>query len=119
MVVIGRKWFYSGSGFTKVVVFRWGKGVVGQSGIRAKVVVFGQSGCIRKKVDLFGKKWFYSGKSGCNRAKVDLFGKKWFYSGKSGCIRARWLYFRAKNSGKMVVCIRSKWLYSGKRLYSG
>ena len=32
-----------------------------------KVVVIGQSGCIRAKVVVFGQKWLYSGKSGCIR----------------------------------------------------
>ena len=40
-----------------------------------KVVVLGQSGCIRAKVVVFGQKWLYSdkiavlGQSGCIRAK--------------------------------------------------
>ena len=42
-----------------------------------KVVVYGQSGCIRAKVDVFGQKWLYFGKSSCIREKK-------FYSGKSG-----------------------------------
>ena len=59
MVVIGRKWFYSGkSGY-----------------IRGKVVVFGQIGCIRQK-------WLQSGKTGSIREKVVLFGQEWLYSGK-------------------------------------
>ena len=72
MVVFGQKWLYSGkSGF-----------------IRAKVVVFGQCGCIRakclysEKVIAFGQKWFYSCKSGCFRAKVVAFEQKRLYSGK-------------------------------------
>ena len=63
------------------------------------MVVFEQSGCIRAKVVVFGKKCLYSG-------------KKWLYSeGKSGFIRrnrAKWL-----SSGKVVV-FGKKWLYSGK-----
>ena len=49
--------------------------------MRAKVVVFGQSGCIRVKRcciregGLFWAKWLYSGKSGSMRAKVVIFGK--------------------------------------------
>ena len=35
-----------------------------------KVVVFGQSGCIRAKVAVFVQKWFKSGKSGCIRSKL-------------------------------------------------
>ena len=61
MIVFGQKWLYSGK--------------IGC--IRAKVVLFGQSGFIR---DI----WLYSGKL--------------VYSGKSGCIQAKWLY-----SDKMVV----------------
>ena len=58
MVVFGQKWLYSG-----------------KSGcIRAKMVVFGQGGCIRAK-------WLYLKKSGCVRVKEVVFGQ-------SGCIRA-------------------------------
>ena len=59
MVVFGQKRFYSGS----------------SGSIRAKLMLFGQSCCIRAKVVLFGKKLFYSGKSGCSRAVVVLFGQ--------------------------------------------
>ena len=50
---------------------------------RAKVVVFGQGGCIRAR-------WLYSGKvvvfgqSGCVREKVVVIGQEWLYSEKSG-----------------------------------
>ena len=37
---------------------------------------FGQGGCIREKVVVFGQKLFYFGKSGCVRTK-------WLYLGKS------------------------------------
>ena len=56
------------------------------------MVVFGQGGCIRVKVVIFGQKMLYSGKSGCIRAKVVVFGQRWLYSGKlvvfgyNGCI---------------------------------
>ena len=49
------------------------------------MVVFGQSGCIRAKIVLFGKevvlgqKWLYSCKSGYNRAKVVVIGQLWFF----------------------------------------
>ena len=52
------------------------------------MVIFGQSGCIRGKVVVFGKMvvfgltWLYTGKNGCIRAKR-------FFSGKSGCIGAK------------------------------
>ena len=50
MVVLGEKWLY-----------------LGKSGcIRAKVLVFVQSGCIRAK-------WLYSDKSGCIREKKVVF----------------------------------------------
>ena len=52
MVVFWRKWLYSG-----------------------KVVVDGQSGCIRGR-------WMYLRKSGSNRKKVVVVGQKWLYSGK-------------------------------------
>ena len=44
------------------------------------MVVFGQGGCIRVKVVIFGQKMLYSGKSGCIRAKTVVFGQ-------IGCIR--------------------------------
>ena len=46
------------------------------------VFVFGQSGCIREKVVIFKQKWLYS-------CKDFVIGKKWLYTGKSGCIRAK------------------------------
>ena len=39
------------------------------------MIVFGQIGCFRAKVDVFRM-------NGCNRAKVVVFGQKWLYSGK-------------------------------------
>ena len=39
MVEFGRKWLYSG-----------------------KVVVIGETGCMRAKLVVFGQKWYYSGK---------------------------------------------------------
>ena len=59
MVAFSQKWLYSGISYC----------------IRAKVVVFGKSGCIRTK-------WLYSG-------KVLIFGKKVVVLGQSGCIRAK------------------------------
>ena len=69
--------------------------VFGQNGfISEKVVVFGQSGCIRAnwlhsgKVAIFGQKRLYSGKvvvfgqGGCPRGR-------WLYLSKSGCTRAK------------------------------
>ena len=68
----------------------------GQSGSNCeKVVVIRQSGCIRAKVVVFGKKLLYSGKSGCVHAKwlylgkVVVFGQRLFYLGKSACIVAK------------------------------
>ena len=82
MVVVGQKLFYSGK----------------SSCIRAKVVVFEQSGCIWVKVFVFGK-LLYSG-------KMDVFGQ-------SGCIQARRLYSRK------VVVFGQKWLYWGKAVVLG
>ena len=48
MVVFGQKWLYSGK----------------MGCIRAKVVVFAQSICIRPKVLVFGQKCLYSGGTG-------------------------------------------------------
>ena len=42
-------------------------------------------------MDVFGQKWFYSGKSGCNREKVVVFGQKLLFLRKTGCIRVKWL----------------------------
>ena len=74
--------------------------------MRAKVVVFGQSGCILVKSGCIRARWFYSG-------KVVVFGQKWLYSGKSGYIPQKWFYL-----GKVVVfgrqcCIRAKVLVFG------
>ena len=58
-LVVGQKWLYSC-----------------KSGcIQAKVVVFGQSGCIRAK-------WLYSGKSDCIMARVDVLGRSGFNRAK-------------------------------------
>ena len=59
------------------------------------MVVVEQSGCIRKKVVVFGQKWFSSGKSGCIRARC-------LYLGKSRCVWAK------------VHVIEQKCLYSEK-----
>ena len=75
MVKVGKKWFYSGK----------------SSSNRAKVVVFGQSGCIWEGL-------LYSGKTCCSRANVVVFGKKWLYSGKMVVFWQKRLY-----SSKVVV----------------
>ena len=59
--------------------------------MRVKVVVIGQSGCIRVK-------------NGCIRAKQVVFLHKWLYSGKRGCDQTNWL--KLGKSG----FIRAKWL---------
>ena len=105
MVVFGQKWFYSGN----KVVFGHCKVVVVVLIRRAKVVVLGQSCCIRAKVVVFGQSGF-----GCIGAKVVVFEQRWLYLGKSGCtpesgcIFSKWLY-----SGKLVI-FGQKWLYSGQ-----
>ena len=85
MVVFGQKYLYLGI----------------SGGIRAKVVVFGQSGCIWAKVAVFRQKWLYLGKSGFIRVKVVVIGQ-------SSCIWQNLL-----SLGKAVV-FRKKWFYSGK-----
>ena len=45
------------------------------------MVVFGQSGCIRRKVVAFGQKLVVFGQGGCIRAKVIVFGQ-------GSCIKA-------------------------------
>ena len=84
----------------------------------------GKNGCVRTKMAVFGKKWFYSGKvvvfgqGGCIWVKMVAFGQKLLYSGKSGFIRANWLY-SVKSGGNLAkavvfaqgVCIWAKWLY--------
>ena len=79
MIVFGQ----SGSIRLKEVVFcqKW-LYPVKNGCIRAKVAVFGQSGCILAKMVVFGQSGFF-------RAKVVVFEQKWLYSGKSGCIRAK------------------------------
>ena len=59
--------------------------------MRAKVVVFGQSGFIWGKLVVFRQ-------SGCFRAKVVVFGKKLLYSGKVVLLGEKWLYL-----GRVVV----------------
>ena len=71
MVVFGQRLLYSGKSFSN----------------RAKVVVFGQSDCIRSKW-LFSKKVVFFGQGGY----IVVFGQKWLYSEKSCCIRAKWFY---------------------------
>ena len=46
------------------------------------MVVFGQTGSSRAKVDVFLQKWFYSG-------KVVVFVQKWLNLGKSGCVQVK------------------------------
>ena len=48
--------------------------------------VFGQSGCIRAKIDYILPKTLYS-------SKMVVFGQKWLYLGKSGCIREKVVVF--------------------------
>ena len=114
LAVFGQQWLYSGkSGCirTKVDCIQ-----VDEVVIRKKMVVFGQSSCIRAKlfdsdkVVVFGQKLLYSGQGACILAKYDCIRANWLYSVKSGFIRAKWLY-----SGK-GGCIRAKRLYSGKKL---
>ena len=46
------------------------------------MVVFGQSGSIRAKVVVFGRKWLYSGRPGFVQVKLVAFRRKWLYSAK-------------------------------------
>ena len=80
-----------GGGFgSKVVVFGHMWLCLGKSGcIRAKVVVFVQSGCLRSKWLLRGKVVVF-GHSGCIQAR-------WLYLGKSGCVRAKVVVFGEKS----------------------
>ena len=104
---------YSGeSAFLRTMLLYSGKvALFGENGcigkkvvVRAKVVVFRQGGFTRAKVLLFGQKWLCWGKvvvfgqSVCDQAKVILFLQ-------SGCIRAK------------VVVFLQKWMYSGRGLY--
>ena len=79
MVVFNQKWLYS---FKKDF-------------IQAKVVVFGQSGCIRTEVVVFGQKWLYSfkvivfGQSCCIPTEMVVFGQKLFYLVKTGSSRGK------------------------------
>ena len=80
VVVFGQKFLYS----VKMVVF--GNVVVFDQKLlySGKLVVRGQSGCVRTKVYVIGQ-------GGNNRAKWLYFGKRMLYSGKNSCIRAKWL----------------------------
>ena len=71
------------------------------------MVVFGQNGCIRAKVVVFGQSSLISilvSKVVVLVSKVVVFGEKWFYShkvavfGQSRSIREKWMY-----SAKVVV----------------
>ena len=76
------------------------------------MVVFGQRGCIRAKVDVFVKSGCIQ-ENGSFRANVVFFGQsgytrvKWLYSGKRSCIRAK------------VVLLWQMFLYSGKVVLFG
>ena len=60
MVVFGQKWLCSGKSCCN----------------RLKVVVLGESNCILAKFVLFDKRKVVFGQRGCPRVKVDVFGKK-------------------------------------------
>ena len=78
---------YSG----KVVLF--GKKLLcsGKRGYtRANLVVFVQGGCIWAKW-LFSCKVVLFGQGGCNRGKVNVLVQKWLYLPKC-CYRAEWLH---------------------------
>ena len=106
--------------------------------------VYGQSGCIRTKVVLFGQsgfivvRWLYSGKMvvfgqslHCKTViqKCCIRAKKLLYSGKSGCTRAKVVVVLCKCGcirAKVLVvfgqsgCIRGKVVVFGQKwLYSG
>ena len=94
VVVSGKKWLYlgkSGCNREKVVVFvqkllysgkMWYLGKSGCMLFSGKSGYLGKSSCIRAKMVVFGQ-------SGCIWAE-------WEYSGKPGCIRAKVVVFRAK-----------------------
>ena len=87
--------------------------------ISTKMVVFVQSGFIRKKwlylgkFFVFGQKLLYLGKNGCIRDKVVVFVKKWLYSVKV-------VLFGQKlfNSGK-YRCNRVKQVVFAKVIFFG
>ena len=92
VVLLGQKWLYSGK----------------SGGIRAKVVVVLQSGCILEKLLYSGKSSFIWQsvcilakvvvilQSGCIGAKFVVFRQKWLYWGKSSCYRAKVVVFGQK-----------------------
>ena len=82
-LVYSGKWLY----LVKVVVFELERFYSGKDNyIRAKVVVFGQTGCIQAKLVVFVQ-------SGCDPAKVVVFVQKWLYLCKSGCIKSKVVVF--------------------------
>ena len=70
------------------------------------MVVFGQSGCDRKNVVAFGKKWLYSDKSGYILAKDVVFGQ-------SCCIWAKVVVIGQSFYSGRVVVFGQKLLQSG------
>ena len=72
--------------------------------IRVKLVVFGQSGCIRK-IWLYSGKVVVFGKSRCIRSKVLVFEQKLLYWECFVELKKKWL-----SSGK-VVLFGQKWLH--------
>ena len=80
VVLFGQKYFYLGKRLcilANVFVLVQGGCNCAKWLCSCKVVVFGQDGCVRAKVVVFGIKLFYWGKSSCIWAKVVVFGQKW------------------------------------------
>ena len=75
-----------------------------------KVVVFGQSGCIRAKVVVFGQRWLYSD-------KVVVFRQKLLFSGKVFVLGQKWLYSDKSGYIPQSGCKCAKWLISGKMVF--
>ena len=70
--------------------------------MRAKAVLFLQSGFIWDKFVVLGKNFVVSG---CSPVKVVVFGQKWLYLGKVVVFWRKWFH-----SGKVVV-FGQKWCY--------
>ena len=71
------------------------------------MALFGQNGCIRAKVVVFGQKWLFSDKSGCFRATVVLFGQK-------GCFWAKVVVFGQNDLLRLYGCIGAKVVVFGQ-----
>ena len=70
-------------------------------------------------MNLFGQKWFYSGKSCCIEGKSYCISAKLLYSGKSGCNQAKWFYLNKSGSIRAKLVVFGQKYRGQKLLYFG